>query len=179
MYKKTVTFEDYDGNTVTEDFYFNLTKAELLELQVSEEEGFAEAMEQIVRAGNGKEIIAGFKKILLMSIGKRRGVSFVKNDQIREEFEGSPAFSEIFMELATNASAGAEFVNNVIPKNLADQVKGQLPLPTPSEAEVREVLAPEVPVSQENLENIEAAAATPDFASMSPEEFAAWRDQNV
>jgi hypothetical protein len=169
MYKKTVTFENFDGETVTEDFYFNLTKSELLELEVSEEGGFSETMQEIIKAGNGKEIIAGFKRILLLSVGKRRGQSFVKNQEIREEFEGSPAFSELFMELATNAQAGAEFVNGVIPKGLAEQVQGQLPLP-PVETEV--------PVSQENIENIEAAAQMPDFSTMTPEEFAAWRESN-
>lgn len=171
MYKKTVTFENFDGETVTEDFYFNLTKAELLELEVSEEGGFSETMQEIVKAGNGKEIIAGFKRILLMSVGKRRGQSFVKNQEIREEFEGSPAFSELFMELATNAQAGAEFVNGVIPAGLAKQVEGQLPL---EPAQV-----PDIPTPIETtVEDIQVTPPQPDFASMSPEEFAAWRDSN-
>lgn len=179
MLKKTITFEDFDGNTVTEDFYFNLTKAELMELEVSEKGGFSEAMQDIIKAGDGKQIIAGFKRILLMSVGKRKGNSFIKNEEIREEFEGSPAFSELFMQLATDAQAGAEFVNAVIPQSLAQQVQGQLPLTPP----VEEVALPEVSVSQENIENVEAAAAQPllaaDFAAMSPEEFEAWRQQNA
>jgi hypothetical protein len=177
MLKKTITFENFDGETVTEDFYFNLTKAELMELEVSEQGGFSEAMQDIIKAGNGKEIIAGFKRILLMSVGRRKGNSFIKNDEIREEFEGSPAFSELFMQLATDAQAGAEFVNAVIPKDLAQQVQGQLPLPT-VETQTVELPQPEVPVSAENMENIQAALP-PDFTKMSAEEFEAWKNANL
>jgi hypothetical protein len=145
-------------------------------------------MQEIVRAGNGKEIIGGFKKILLMSVGKREGTSFRKNDQIREMFEGSPAFSEIFMELATNAAAGAEFVNGVIPRELTKQVedsKAKLAQEMKDKinamasvgtaGEEAALLLESVPVSEENLENIQAASAIPDFSSMTPEEFHACR----
>jgi hypothetical protein len=171
MIKKTVTFEDYEGNTHTEDFWFNLTKAELMEIEVSEKGGFAEAMQVIIAKEDGQKIIAAFKKILLMSIGERRSATdFRKNDEIREAFESSPAFSEIFMSLALDAQLGAEFVKGVMPANLAKQIdENQLKLPD----------VPEVPVSQENLENVIAAAQTPDFASMTPEEFETWKATNA
>lgn len=167
MLKKTITFEDFEGNTVTEDFYFNLTKAELMELEVSEKGGFAEAMQDIIKAGDGGQIIAGFKKILLMSVGKRRGNSFIKNQEIREDFEGSPAFSELFMQLATDAQAGAEFVNAVIPKDLSKQVQGQLPLPT-AEPEP-------TPAVEENKLDSQAAQLTPEqLSTMTPDEIVAY-----
>lgn len=142
MLKKTVTYEDFDGNTVTEDLYFNLTKAELLEIESSEQGGFAESMQRIIAANNGKQILAGFKYIILKAYGIRDGSSFMKSDDIRARFEGSPAYSELFMELATDAQAGAAFVNAVVPRDLAAQVasagQAELPLPpveTPPEVE--------------------------------------------
>lgn len=123
MLKKTITYTDFNGEEVSEDLFFHLSQAELVELEMSKDGGFAETMQKIIADENGKEIIAEFKKIVLMSYGKKSpdGKRFVKNQQLRDEFESSEAYSTLFMELVTNADSAAEFVNGIIPANLAEK----------------------------------------------------------
>ena len=123
MLKKTITYKDFNDEEVSEDFFFHLSKAEIVELEMSEEGGLSEALKKIIASNDGKEIIARFKEIILGSYGKRSpdGKRFVKNQQVREEFESSEAYSVLFMELVTNADKAAEFVNGIIPKGMAEE----------------------------------------------------------
>lgn len=123
MYKMGRTYEDFDGNQRTEDFYFNLTKAEVTELETSMNGGLSTLLEKIVKENDQQKIIEYFKKMVLMAYGEKSldGRIFLKNDKIREEFACSAAYSDIFMELATNADVAAEFVNGIIPKDLRPQ----------------------------------------------------------
>lgn len=117
MLKKTITYEDYDGNQRTEDFYFNLSKAEVAEMEMSAEGGLTKTLESIVAAQDGKRIIETFKDLILKSYGQKSvdGKRFIKTQELREAFVQSEAYSELFMELATNADASAAFVNGIIP----------------------------------------------------------------
>ena len=87
MLKKTITYEDFNGEEVSEDFFFHLSKAELVELELSHEGGLSESLQRIVAAQDGKSIIAEFKNILLTSYGQKSadGKRFIKNQQLREE----------------------------------------------------------------------------------------------
>ena len=118
MLKKTITYEDFDGNQRTEDFYFNLTKAEIIEMEVSVDGGLSEALKKIVEDGDKKRIIEVLKDVIIKAYGVKSqdGTKFIKNDKLREEFVNSAAYSEIFTELATNESAAVAFVNGIIPK---------------------------------------------------------------
>lgn len=128
MLKKTITFDDYNGKTVTEDFYFNLTKAELVELQMSEKDGFSEALELIVKSEDGKMIIEHFKKIILLSYGEKSddGRRFKKTDELREEFAQTEAYSSLFIELATDANAATEFINGIVPAAMVAESKAAI-----------------------------------------------------
>lgn len=121
--KKTITYEDFDGNSVSEDHFFHLSKAELVELEMSHQGGLSEALKRIVAAEDGKSIIAEFKNIILGAYGKRSddGKRFVKNQQIRDEFESTEAYSTLFMELVTNTDAAIEFINGVIPAGMTEE----------------------------------------------------------
>jgi hypothetical protein len=123
MLKKSITYEDYNGETVTEDFFFHLSKAELVELEMSHEGGLSEAMKKIVAAEDGKSIIAEFKNIILTAYGVRSedGRRFIKNQQLREEFASTEAYSTLFMELVTDADAASEFINGIVPQGLAEE----------------------------------------------------------
>ena len=101
MYRRPITFTDYDGNQVTENFEFNLSKAELVEMEAEYPGG-----------------MQAIKDIILRSYGERSldGRRFVKNDDMREKFSQTDAYSELFMELAMNPDKTAEFINNIIPK---------------------------------------------------------------
>lgn len=136
MLKKTVAYEDFDGHQRTEDYYFNLTSAEITEMELSMNGGLSQLLEKILKENDNKQIIEYFKKIVLMSYGKKSldGRQFVKNDQIREEFASTAAYSEIFMELATDAEAAAAFVNGIMPKKALEKAKTFQPVAVESHA---------------------------------------------
>lgn len=117
MLKKTITYTDYNGTTRKEDFYFNLTQAEVTELEVSVEGGLVERINRIVAAQNGKVIIETFKDIILRAYGEKSpdGRRFIKNQEVRDAFAQTEAYSNLFMELATDAKAASEFVNGIVP----------------------------------------------------------------
>lgn len=125
MYIKKIKFEDFDGNMLEEDFLFHLSKAELTELHLSHKGGIDKYIERISKERDGKKIIELFKEIICMSYGVKSddGRKFIKNEQVLEDFVQTNAYSELFMELATNADSAATFMNNIIPKDLAEQVK--------------------------------------------------------
>lgn len=117
MLKKTINYIDYDGNKRTEDFYFNLTKAEIAEMEMSTDGGLVKMIEKIVAAQDSKRIIEIFKDLILKAFGEKSpdGKRFIKNQDIRDAFSQTEAYSELFMELATNADAATAFVNGIIP----------------------------------------------------------------
>lgn len=123
MLKKTVKYKDFNDEEVEEDFFFHLSKAELVELELSHKDGLSEALARIVAAEDGKAIIKEFKDIILGSYGQKSedGRRFIKNQQMRDEFESSEAYSELFMELVTNTQSAIDFINGIIPKDLADE----------------------------------------------------------
>ncbi len=117
MLKKTITYEDYNGNSRTEDFYFNLNQAEITEMELSVDGGLVEMIRRIVAAQDGKQIIATFKDLILRAYGQKSpdGKRFVKSQELRDEFSQTEAYSKLFMELATDANAASAFVNGIIP----------------------------------------------------------------
>lgn len=121
MLKKTITYEDWNGNTRTEDFYFNLTQVEIIELEFNVVPGtsLSESIADLVKANDMSTIISTIKKILLYSYGVKSpdGKRFIKNDEVREAFEQNPAFDILYMELATNAEYAADFIAGIIPSN--------------------------------------------------------------
>lgn len=128
MLKKTVTYTDFDGNERTEELYFNLTKAELMELQMSEIGGLEKRLKGIIMAQNGVEIMKFFKDIFLNSYGVKSpdGRRFIKNDEVRTDFEQTEAYSQLFMELVTDADKMADFIKGVIPSDLAGKVDEEM-----------------------------------------------------
>ena len=120
MLKKTITYKDFNGEEVSEDFFFHLSKAELVELEMSHKGGLSAALERIVAAEDNQSIIAEFKNIILSSYGKRSedGKRFIKTQEMRDEFVSTEAYSTLFMELVTDTNAAVEFINGVIPQDM-------------------------------------------------------------
>ena len=116
MLKKTMTYVDFNGTERTEDFYFNLSKAELMELELTTEGGLLERLQKIVDAKDAPEIVKQFKKIILMAYGKKSddGKRFEKSEKLSEEFAQTQAYSDLFILLATNAEEAAKFVNAIV-----------------------------------------------------------------
>lgn len=125
MIKKTIAYTDYNGIERKEDFYFNLTKAEVMELEMSTKGGLAEMIQRIVAAQDQPAIIKVFKELIIKAYGVKSpdGKKFIKNQEVVDDFVQTEAFSELFMELATDADAAAKFVNGIVPANLAEQAK--------------------------------------------------------
>jgi len=117
MLKKTIKYTDYDGNPRIEDFYFNLSKAEVAEMELSETGGLSKLLQKIIAEKNNKKIIEMFKDLILRAYGEKSpdGKRFIKNQELRDAFCQTEAYSELFMELAGNAEAAAAFVNGITP----------------------------------------------------------------
>ena len=125
MLKKTITYNDYNGVERTEDFYFNLSKAELMEMEMSISGGLTEMIEKIVATKDAPAIIKIFKELVLKAYGEKsaNGKRFEKkNGALAEAFSETEAYSQIFMELATDADKAAEFVNGIMPSDIAKQL---------------------------------------------------------
>ena len=118
MLKKTIKYTDFDGNERTEDFYFNLTKAEVTEMEMSTEGGLTKSLNKIVAEQDSKKIIESFKDLILRSYGEKSpdGKRFIKSQELRDSFSQTEAYSDLFMELATNAEMASAFVNGIIPQ---------------------------------------------------------------
>lgn len=130
MIKKSITYTDYNGVERTEDFYFNLTKAEVMEMEMSTTGGLAEMIQRIVAAKDQPAIIKIFKDLILKAYGEKSadGKRFMKSDEIRTGFEQTEAYSQLFMELATDADAAAKFVNGIVPADMAQQAAALTPV---------------------------------------------------
>ena len=124
MLKKAITYHDYNGVEYTQDFYFNLSKAEIMEMEMGTTGGLAEMITKIVAAQDAPAIIKIFKDLILKSYGEKSadGKRFIKSDEISTAFTQTEAYSELFMELATDAEAAAAFVNGIIPADMAKEV---------------------------------------------------------
>ena len=125
MYKIREKYEDYDGNERVKEFYFNLTKAEITEMELTTEGGMSAMLNRIIAAKDTSKLIAVFKDLILRSYGQKSpdGRRFIKSDELTKEFTETPAYSQIYLRLATDDKAATEFVNNVIPKDLQKEVK--------------------------------------------------------
>lgn len=117
MIKLTKTYTDYNGNTRTEDFHFNLSEAEVMELEMGTVGGLAEMIKNIVAAQDAPAIIKIFKDLILKAYGVKSadGRRFEKSEKLSTAFSQTEAYSMIFMELATDAEKASEFVNGIIP----------------------------------------------------------------
>jgi hypothetical protein len=116
MLKKTMKYTDFDGNERTEDFHFNLTKAEVTEMELSAEGGLVKTLEKLISTQDSKRIVEIFKDLILKAYGEKSpdGKRFIKNQELRDAFVQTEAYSDLFMELATNAEASAAFVNGIV-----------------------------------------------------------------
>lgn len=125
MKKETITYTDYDGVERTEDFYFALSKAELIEMQFSENGGLEKVLEKMVKEKDQKRMMELFKMVILKAYGQKSldGRRFIKSPELTEEFTQTPAYSELFTRLATDDGAAAEFINQILPQDLASQMK--------------------------------------------------------
>ena len=129
MQKETITYVDYNGITRTEDFMFNLTEQELVDMQLTTAGGYSETVKAIIDARDQPALIAIFKELLLKSYGKKTpdGRRFDKSKEIVDDFVHCPAYSILYMRLVTDDQYAAKFISGLIPADLAEKVKQQNP----------------------------------------------------
>ena len=127
MIKWPIEYTDYNGDPQKEDFYFNLNKAEVMELNLNHNGAYGEYLQQIVGSRDGEKIGQEFKKLILRAYGEKSpdGRRFVKSKELSEAFEQSEAFVELYMQLAFDGDAAAKFVNGIMPKT-----EGLAPVPS-------------------------------------------------
>ena len=122
MLTKIITYTDYNGLERTENFYFNLSKSELTELELTTEGSLTAALNKMVNANDISDLARMFKKILLLAYGEKSpdGRRFMKSEDISLAFSQTPAYDKLFMELFTGTDSMIEFINAVIPKEAAE-----------------------------------------------------------
>lgn len=122
MLKKTINYIDFNGNPASDIFYFNLSKSELVDMELSSgtAETFGEMIQRIVETTDKQAIIATYKKIVLSSYGEKSsdGKSFVKTPELAAAFAQTAAYDQLFIELATTAETLAAFIKGIMPADM-------------------------------------------------------------
>ena len=124
MIKKTVTYKDLNGKERTETFYFHYFESEIMDMEMSEEGGLAERIQRIIDAKDQASLLKVIKKFVVDAYGVKSddGRRFIKSKEVKDAFVECPAYSKIYMELLTNDELAAEFVNKVVPEDMAAQL---------------------------------------------------------
>lgn len=127
MYSKTIKYEDYNGNTREETFYFNLSKAEIIDLEWRTPGGLENYFKGIMEKLDGQALADTFKMLIQKSYGVKdpEGRRFIKNKDVLDAFVQTEAYSELYILLATNSDAAAEFVNGIFPKDIVEAAQKQ------------------------------------------------------
>lgn len=131
MLKKTMTTVDFGGTERKEDYYFNLTESEIMEMQLSTEGGFVEMVNRIIAAKSELELASLFKKMICKSYGvlSPDGRKFIKNEAVLADFMATQAFSDLYMELVGDTKKAADFFNGILPEKLKNQKETAPALP--------------------------------------------------
>ena len=123
MIKKTITYEDFNGNQQTETFCFNLTKTELMELELGD--NLSESIKKMVETNDKYAILKLIRKIILLAYGKKSddGKRFIKNEELIEEFEQSAAYEALFDLLTNDETEATSFIEGVVPPQVMAEAK--------------------------------------------------------
>lgn len=146
MLKRNVRYIDYNGNDVVDTFYFNLTKSELLELEISEKGGLGELLKNIIASQDPQALVSMFKKIILLAYGEKSedGKRFIKNETMREEFAQTAAYDALFLELASDDRSASEFIRGIIPTEMSNAVEMELKQAAIQNSQIKQAAAESV-----------------------------------
>ena len=133
MVVEKIKYTDFNGLEREEDFMFNLTEAEITEMELTTDGGLSDSIKKIIAAQDTPEIIKVFKMLLLKSYGEKSadGRRFVKSDKLSEEFSQTNAYSQLFMKLATDDKAAVAFINGIMPDSMQEKAAENNPGLTP------------------------------------------------
>lgn len=144
MIKRTIKYTDYKGNEREEDFYFNLSKPEVMEMELTTKYGMSDYLDKIIKANNRDELIKWFKIIILKAYGEKSddGRQFIKSPEISKAFSETEAYSQLYMELVMDDKKAAEFVNGIVPQF------DEIPNAAPGKAPIDGVTTPGITVQK-------------------------------
>lgn len=144
MLKKKIKYEDYDGNVREEDFYFNLSKAEILKMEMTTTGGLEATLNKIISEQNIPALYTYFEQIVQKSFGVKSpdGKYFDKDPEALKRFVQSPAYDELIMELVGDAGKAADFCNGIIPRDVSAKISQQNITARPGQAPIAGVIAP-------------------------------------
>ena len=127
MFKKTITYTDYNGVSRTEDFYFNLNKAELTKLQLGYPGGYEQYVRRCLDAEDVPALLKIFEELIDLSYGEKddSGKRFIKNQQLTESFKQTEAYSEMFVDFLTNQNSAEEFFIKIMPVDIQNSLLSQ------------------------------------------------------
>lgn len=133
MVVEKIKYTDFNGLEREEEFMFNLTEAEITEMELTTDGGLSDSIKKIISAQDTPQIIKVFKMLLLKSYGEKSadGRRFVKSDKLSEEFAQTNAYSQLFMKLATDDKAAVAFINGIMPDSMQEKAAGNNPGLTP------------------------------------------------
>lgn len=154
MLTKKITYEDFDGNKVTEECQFHLTKSELMKMELSEAGGMYASLEKIVKENDTPKLVAYFDNFIKASYGKKSedGKRFIKTKEATEEFIQGLAYDELVVELLSNPDEAVAFFQGIIPKELSSQI---------------DTNAIEEAKARANIASLEAAGVKPEVENAS------------
>lgn len=146
MLKQTITYNDLDGNPITEDFWFNLSKADLVALELSAKGGFSERMQQIIEEEDGKQLIAMMDDLISKAYGVRSedNKRFIKSEEAWQDFKATDAYSELMFSLYTEPGEAAKFMNGLVPNGMLAKALDELPQDDPRRKQLESVLEGQV-----------------------------------
>lgn len=124
MLKKTIKYVDYNENEREEDFYFNLSKAELTEMEMSLNGGLSVMLKRLVQEKNGAELIRILKEIILKAYGEKSddGKHFRKGEDLSKSFSETEAYNSLFMEIVSSPESAMEFVKGLLPSDVREEI---------------------------------------------------------
>ena len=133
MVVEKIKYTDFNGLEREEEFMFNLTEAEITEMELTTDGGLSDSIKKIIAAQDTPQIIKVFKMLLLKSYGEKSadGRRFVKSEKLSEEFAQTNAYSQLFMKLATDDKAAVAFINGIMPDSMQEKAAGNNPGLTP------------------------------------------------
>ena len=117
MLAKQIKYTDYNGVERNETFYFNLSKAELLQMQFGTVGGMDEYLKKIIETQDTVKIMKEFTDLILKSYGVKSddGKRFIKSEELSTEFSQTEAFTELLMDMVGTEGFAADFVSKVMP----------------------------------------------------------------
>ena len=122
MLTKTIKYKDWNGVDKVKNFYFNLSKSELAEMDLVEKAGIEQTIKKMINEDDRENIVKLFKGLVLKAYGVKSadGERFEKSDEIRAAFEQHPAYDILFMELISSEKSMADFINAVVPSEVSE-----------------------------------------------------------